>query len=69
VLFPLLRLNNFELTNIPTLVLGGKNPVGFEINTLGNDVLKRFNIILDFQNDYLYLKPNKLTGVKYRQNV
>lgn len=66
VLAPLLRLNNFTLTNIPTFVLGSKNPAGFEINDLGNDLLKRFNIILDFRKDYLYLKPNELMSLPYR---
>jgi hypothetical protein len=68
VLSPLLRINTFELTNIPTYVLGSKNPTGFEINYLGNDLLKRFNIILDFKNDCLYLKPNKLISLEYREN-
>jgi len=66
VLSPLLRLNNFSLTDIPTFVLAGKNPAGFEINDLGNDLLKRFNIILDFRKDYLYLKPNELMSLPYR---
>jgi len=65
VLAPLFTVNDFRLTNIPTYVLSGKNPTGFEINYLGNDLLKRFNLILDFKNDYLYLKPNKLVKVKY----
>jgi hypothetical protein len=68
VLAPVLKINGFELTNIPTLMLGSKNPAGFEINDFGNDLLKRFNMILDFKNDYLYLKPNKLMNVKYREN-
>lgn len=67
VLSPLMRLNHFVLTNIPTFVLGNKNPVGFEVNYLGNDLLKRFNIILDFSKDYLYLKPNELMSVPYRE--
>jgi len=66
VLSPLLRLNNVALTNIPTFVLGSKNPVGFEISYLGNDLLKRFNIILDFRKDYLYLKPNELMSLPYK---
>jgi hypothetical protein len=68
MLAPLVKINSFELTNIPMLMLGGKNPAGFEINDFGNDLLKRFNMILDFKNDYLYLKPNKLTGIKYRES-
>lgn len=63
---PLYRLNGFALTNIPTLLLAGKNPMGYEINYLGNDLMKRFNMILDFENDIIYLKPNKLTQLKYK---
>lgn len=59
---PLFRLNGFMVPNVPTLILSGKNPMGFEINYLGNGLLKRFNMILDFKNDYLYLKPNKLSA-------
>ena len=65
---PAFSINSFELTGIPTLLLTGRNPMGFEINYLGNDLLKRFNILLDFKNDNLYLKPNKLFGLKYREN-
>jgi hypothetical protein len=65
---PVFQINSFQLTNIPAAILGGKNPAGFDINNLGNDLLKRFNMILDFKNDYLYLKPNKLMGVKYRES-
>jgi len=68
VLSPHFKINNFGLTDIPTYVLGSRNPTGIEINFLGNDLLKRFNTILDFKKDYLYLKPNKLMGVKYREN-
>ncbi|TWI98142.1 hypothetical protein JN11_03221 [Mucilaginibacter frigoritolerans] len=68
VLSPLFKIDNFQLTDIPTLILSGKNPLGFEINYLGNDLLKRFNIILDFKNDYLYLKPNSLMNLKYKGN-
>ncbi|WP_428660172.1 hypothetical protein [Runella sp.] len=66
VLSPLLKINDFEVINVPTLLLGSKNPVGFEVNYLGNDLLKRFNTILDFKNDYIYLKPNKLMSLKYK---
>jgi hypothetical protein len=68
VLAPVFKINNYPLKGIPTLVLGTRNPTGFEINYLGNDLLKRFNIILDFTNDYLYLEPNKLINLPYRGN-
>jgi hypothetical protein len=63
---PLYHLNGFPLTNIPTLLLAGKNPTGYEINFLGNGLMKRFNMILDFEKDIIYLKPNKLTPLKYK---
>ncbi|MEO3402444.1 hypothetical protein AAFN85_00980 [Mucilaginibacter sp. CAU 1740] len=59
---PLFRVNGFPVANVATLILTGKNPVGFEMNFFGNGLLKRFNMILDFKNDYLYLKPNKLSA-------
>ncbi|TWR31342.1 hypothetical protein FPZ43_02375 [Mucilaginibacter pallidiroseus] len=65
---PQLMLNGLSLTNVPTLILNRQNPLGIEINYLGNDVLKRFNIIIDFKNDYLYLKPNKYMSEKYYTN-
>lgn len=68
VLAPRMDINQFKLTNIPVDILGGANPTGFEINYFGDDLLKRFNIILDFKNDVLYLKPNKLFNVAYRNN-
>jgi hypothetical protein len=63
---PLFRINGFARTNVPAIILSGKNPMGFEINYLGNGLLKYFNMILDFKNDYLYLKPNKLSAIKYK---
>lgn len=65
---PCIKLNGFELRNIPTYMLSSRNPVGFEVNYLGNDLLKRFNMILDFKNDVVYLKPNGLMKLEYRQS-
>jgi len=67
VLAPLVKINDFSVTDIPAMILGSKNPVGFEVNYWGNDFLKRFNIILDLKNDYLYVKPNKLMSVRFRE--
>jgi len=68
LLAPRLDLRGIRLSNVPTLVLSGRNPTGLEVNFLGNDLLKRFNIILDFQHDHIYLKPNHLMGAPYRAN-
>ena len=65
---PLLTIDRFALTNIPSWLLGSRNPAGFEVNLFGNDLLKRFNMVLDFQNDRVYLKPNKLMNEPYKGN-
>jgi hypothetical protein len=67
VICPLFNIHKQPLSNIPTSLLGSKNPTGNSINLLGNDVLKRFNTIIDYQNDVIYLKPNKLFGVPFRE--
>lgn len=67
VLAPQMRIHNFTLTNIPAMVLPGPNPTGFSINFLGNDLLKRFNMVLDFRKDMVYLKPNLLFNTPYRE--
>ena len=61
VYFPKVKLSGLELYKIP----GGLSQVQFGImNTneidgiIGNWFLKRFNMTLDFKNDYLYLEPN-----------
>jgi hypothetical protein len=66
VICPSLNLNNTAMPNVPMTLLGSKNPTGFSINLLGNDALKRFNTILDFKNDNIYLKPNKLMLMAYK---
>lgn len=66
VLCPKMELNGFALESIPAALLGKNNPVRFEVNYLGNDVLKRYNILLDFKQDKIYLKPNKYLGAPFR---
>ncbi len=64
---PKVMLANQSLTNVPISILGTKNPVGFELNYLGNDLLKRFNTILDLRTDCIYFKANSLLNVPYKQ--
>ena len=63
---PLFSINQHMLNNVPASVLNYKSPTGYEVSFIGNDLFKRFNMILDLKNDNIYLKPNKLTAVKYR---
>ena len=68
VLAPGFEINGLALADIPTLILGSRNPVGFPINYLGNDLLKRFNIIMDFKHDRIYWTPNSLSRTAFRTN-
>lgn len=61
-----LKLGNFELKNVPAQIMGQNKPMpGANIHILGTDILKRFNTILDFQKDVIYLKPNHLYDITY----
>lgn len=62
----LLKIGNYELKNVPVQRLTSHKPLrGKNIHILGNEVLKRFNTFLDFQNNVVYLKPNELFNVDY----
>ncbi len=67
VLFPVIEIGPYQLTNVPTdLELPGQ-PTHLTWGIFGMDVLKRFNVFIDFQKDSLYLKPNNLLQQPYRQ--
>lgn len=64
---------------LPQFTIGGTAfkdlPVGFfagsikrqKRSVIGGDLLKRFNIILDLQRAYIYLKPNALSTIPYTE--
>lgn len=61
-----LKLGDFELKNVAAQILGQSKPIpGVNIHILGTDVLKRFNTVLDFQKNTIYLKPNNLYDTPY----
>lgn len=53
-------------SQVPVQLLSTPNPARFETHILGNELLKRFNTILDFQNDLVYMKPNSLMTLPYK---
>lgn len=66
--FPVVTISDFELYKIP----GGLAQIDFGImnsdeidGIIGNWFLKRFNLTLDFENDYLYLEPNNNLHTAY----
>lgn len=61
-----LILGKEELLNIPVQLMTMSNPARFTTHILGNEVLKRFNTILDFQNNFVYLKLNNLVDLPYK---
>ncbi len=64
-ILPKLQFGEFELNNVP-LSIDEKDPEGIENNDiLGNNLLKRFNAIIDLQNFEIYLKPNNLLNSEY----
>ena len=63
-----LKLGKFDLKNVPAQILTTSKPMrGANIHILGNEVLKRFNTLLDFQENVVYLKPNSLFNVDYME--
>ena len=39
-----------------------------KMSILGGDILKRFNIIIDAERKFIYLKTNKFTKVSYKNS-
>lgn len=60
VSLPKLKIGDFEMYQIP-LSIQQQEIENVEHNeNIGNKILKRFNTIIDFKNNYIYLKPNNL---------
>lgn len=61
-----LKIGKYELSSVPAQIMENNKPMkGVKVHYLGTDVLKRFNTILDFQNDVIYLKPNHHYNTEY----
>ena len=61
-----LNLGKHSLFNIPVQLMTAANPARFSVHILGNEILKRFNTILDFENNCIYLLPNSLHDLPYK---
>ncbi len=60
VQLPKLKIGDYELYQVP-LGIYDKDPEGVDdLKIIANNILKRFNSIIDFQNNQIYIKPNKL---------
>lgn len=60
VIVPKLRIGDYEMYQIP-MSIKQKDPEGVvHHENIGNNILKRFNVIIDMKNKFIYLKPNRL---------
>lgn len=66
VMMPAVEINGFVVKEFPASKLGFKSPVGLGVNYFGNELLKRFNLIIDLQRDQIYLKPNSLYHLPFK---
>jgi len=61
-----LQIGKYKLKNVPVQQVTTNKPLkNKNIHILGNDVLKRFNVVLDLQQNVVYLKPNHLYNVEF----
>lgn len=61
-----LKIGLYTLKKVPVQQVTTSKPMrGQNIHILGNEVLKRFNIFLDFKNSVIYLKSNSLFKAAY----
>jgi hypothetical protein len=67
VLLPGFIFGNYELKQVPIYL---ECPAEHDPGTgvLGMDLLKRFNTIIDYQNNLIWLKPNHLVNSPYKQS-
>ncbi len=65
VLVPKLFLGSLVLKDVPIDLQDKTQQKPYERPLIGSDILKRFNQIIDFQNNFIYIKPNNLLNSDY----
>jgi hypothetical protein len=65
VLVPRLFIGDYELKDVPIDLQNPNDKQPYDRVIIGNDVLKRFNVIIDYQNNFIYFKSNKLINDQY----
>ncbi len=68
VTLPRLMFGDLSLNDVPIDLELPSAKEGLGKNILGNDVLKRFNAILDYKNGLIYLQANSLTSSAYTKS-
>jgi Aspartyl protease len=68
VLMPELNIGGIKLQSFPTVLLPQKNEDKFyKDGIIGNQILKRFNTIIDYPNLTVYLKPNSFLNDSFKK--
>lgn len=62
-LLPEAKIGKKTLKNVPLSFAARSSDIPMKV--FGNDLLKRFNVIFDFQKNEIYLKPNGLRKMNY----
>lgn len=60
---PEVEIGGKKLKNVPLSIAAQSSSIPMKV--FGNDLLKRFNVIFDFQKNEIYLKPNRLWDTAY----
>jgi hypothetical protein len=62
---PASTMAGLTLSSVPTQILTTHNPAGFATHIAGNELLKRYNTIVDLQTMQIYFEPNSLLDEPY----
>ncbi len=62
-LLPNAKIGKKTIKNVPLSFAARSSDIPMKV--FGNDLLKRFNVIFDFQKNEIYLKPNGLRKMNY----
>jgi hypothetical protein len=64
-LLPGLELAGLSLSDVPADLEYATRGEGLAFNIVGNDVMKRFNVVIDYSNGLVYLQLNSLRNGAY----
>ncbi|MDI1318025.1 clan AA aspartic protease [Flavobacterium sp.] len=61
-----LQIGKYILKTIPVQITTTQKPLKDKnVHILGNEILKKFTVFLDFKNNIVYMKPSKFYNEKY----
>ncbi|MDN3677606.1 retropepsin-like aspartic protease [Flavobacterium paronense] len=64
---PLLKLFGYSIPQVPIHISSSDKSFYGEAGIIGNNLLKRFNVIIDYPKATMYLKPNSLMALSFKK--